>query len=463
MSTPSGHRLALSRGFLLDEYRVLDMLGSGGFGITYLVEQLPMGRLAAIKEYLPSDLAVRDGSAVHPKSGADVADFEWGMARFVDEAKTLARFKHANLVRVDDYFEGNNTAYIVMEYEDGKPLSDLLQQHGTLTETLLMRLLLPLLDGLRQVHAANFLHRDIKPSNIYVRRRDESPVLLDFGSARQAIGRRSRSMTAVVTPGYSPPEQYDSSAPQGPWSDIYALAALCHRAITGDAPVNSMRRLSFSNRKVDPVANLSDGPFLGYSTALLKAVDWGLRIDERSRPQDVDEWLRALGRQSHAEAATRTVHNQAVGPAHASASPQRLSIGRGLGVDVALAENSISRRHAKLTITHISSGSPRPALEYMLKDCDSRNGTFVFRRGRWRRIREEIVQPHERLRLGDYETSAEALMGMGMESVDDVGDDDIVASGDLDDEVEPASVPVRRDRRSGEVIHGSGQRRQSRR
>ncbi len=379
------------------------------------------------------------------------------MERFVDEATTLARFEHANLVRVDDYFQANSTAYIVMEYEDGKPLSDLLQRHGTLTENLLRRLLLPLVDGLRQVHDENFLHRDIKPSNIYVRRGDESPVLLDFGSARQAMGRRSRSMTAVVTPGYSPPEQYDSDGPQGPWSDIYALAALCYRAITGDVPANSLRRLRVSDRDVDPVASLADGHSTDYSTALLKAVDWGLRVDERLRPQNVDEWLRALRGHSQADARTTRTGDRSFGRAQVAAPPRRLRVGRGLGVDVVLAESSISRFHAELSFTLGSTGSPRRVERYMVKDCDSSNGTFVFRSGRWLRISQEVVEPDERLRLGDYETSAEALLGKGMGSLGGVGDGGtpLVASGDQRD-VEPASGPVRRNPCSGEVVRGSG-------
>ena len=137
-----------------------------------------------------------------------------GLSRFLDEARTLARFEHPNVVRVRDCFEANNTAYIVMDYEDGEPLDALLRRHGTLTEAQLKRVLLPVADGLRQVHAAGFLHRDIKPSNIFVRRSDESPVLLDFGSARQALGRISRSVTAIASAGYSPPEQYESEGAQ---------------------------------------------------------------------------------------------------------------------------------------------------------------------------------------------------------------------------------------------------------
>ena len=286
------HKQALPSGHQLGHYRLLEVLGVGGFGVTYLGEHVSLGHRVAVKEYLPNEFAVRDGTTVHPKSPADREDFEWGLSRFVDEARTLTRFRHPNLVRVSDYFEANNTAYIVMDYEDGEPLDALLQRHGTLTEAQLRRVLLPVADGLRQVHAAGFLHRDIKPSNIFVRRSDETPVLLDFGAARQALGRKSKSMTAIASAGYSPPEQYESQGSQGPWTDIYALSALCHRAITGKTPMEAPRRQSQLLRsQADPLPKLAEAGVSNYSLAFLKAVDWGLRVIETERPQSLDEWL----------------------------------------------------------------------------------------------------------------------------------------------------------------------------
>ena len=291
----SDHKQALPPGHQLGNYRLLEVLGVGGFGVTYLGEHISLGHRVAIKEYLPNEFAVRDGATVHPKSSADLEDFGWGLSRFVDEARTLTRFRHPNLVRVSDYFEANNTAYIVMDYEDGEPLDALLKQHGTLTEAQLQRLLLPVADGLRQVHAAGFLHRDIKPSNIFVRRSDETPVLLDFGAARQALGRKSKSMTAIASAGYSPPEQYESQGAQGPWTDIYALAALCYRAITGNTPMEAPRRQSQLLRsQVDPLPRLAETASPEYSQAFLEAVDWGLQVIETERPQSLDEWLAQL-------------------------------------------------------------------------------------------------------------------------------------------------------------------------
>ena len=296
------HKQALPPGFRLGTYHVVRVLGVGGFGVTYLCEHTGLAVQVAVKEYLPNEIAVRDGTEVHPKSAGDREGFEWGLSRFLEEARTLARFEHPNVVRVRDCFEANHTAYIVMDYEDGEPLDALLQRHGTLTEAQLKRVLLPVADGLRQVHAAGFLHRDIKPANFFVRRSDESPVLLDFGSARQALGRRSRSVTAIASAGYSPPEQYESEGEQGPWTDIYALSALCYRAITGEAPMEATRRQSQLLRgRTDPLRRLAESSGRGYSAALLEAVDWGLRLIEKERPPDLNEWLVRIGDVSAAD------------------------------------------------------------------------------------------------------------------------------------------------------------------
>ena len=291
----SEHKQALPAGYELQGYRLVRVLGVGGFGVTYLAEDVRLGRSVAIKEYLPNEFAVRAGETVHPKSRSDEEDFAWGLKRFLDEARTLARFRHPNLVRVMDYFEVNRTAYIVMDYEEGESLDRVLERRGTLSEAQLKRLLLPIVDGLKEVHAAGYLHRDIKPSNVFIRRSDESPVLLDFGSARQALGRKSKSLTAVASAGYSPPEQYESEGEQGPWTDIYALSALCYRAITGTAPMEAPRRMSqLIQRLPDPLPKLAEERREGYSAALLAAVDRGLKLAPSDRPPSLDGWVEQL-------------------------------------------------------------------------------------------------------------------------------------------------------------------------
>jgi serine/threonine protein kinase len=204
------HRNALPNGHQVHWYVIKNVLGQGGFGITYLAEDVNLGRIVAIKEYLPTDMAVReDDSSVQPNSGKSGDLFKWGLDRFINEAQTLARFKHHNIVQVFSVFKENNTAYMVMEFEQGSRLDQNLKQHNTLPEQMLMKIWLPLMDGLEQVHAVEFIHRDIKPANIYLRE-DGSPVLLYFGSARQSLSAQTSTLTAMVSPGFAPFEQYTS-------------------------------------------------------------------------------------------------------------------------------------------------------------------------------------------------------------------------------------------------------------
>ena len=288
---------ALPAGTNIGGYRVVSVLGDGGFGVTYKAENVleELEEQVAIKEYMPIQFAVRNGIEVHPRNEDSREDFEWGREQFLNEARMLASFKHPNIVKVKQFFRDNNTAYIVMEYEDGEPLNGLLDRHGALTEAQLKRILVPIADGLCEVHRQGVWHRDIKPANIFVRRSDESPVLLDFGAARNALGVKSKSMEAIVSPPYSPPEQYYSKGKLGSYTDIYALSALCYRAITGVPPEESPQRVFGGHRgHEDPLRTLAEEPPEGYSTAMLAAVDWGLRLNEEERPQSVEDWLGAM-------------------------------------------------------------------------------------------------------------------------------------------------------------------------
>ena len=321
----------LPPGYELRGYQLLNVLGVGGFGVTYLAKHAALGRKVAIKEYLPNEIAIRHEYEVFPKSEADRQDFEWGLARFLDEARTLARFQHRNLVQVRDYFESNRTAFIVMDYEDGESLDRLLANHGVLTETQLLRVLLPIADGLQEIHTADYLHRDIKPSNVYVRRSDESPVLLDFGAARQALGRKSRSLTAVASKGYSPPEQYESEGNHGPWTDIYALSALCYQAITGNAPIEAPRRLSrLARGQPDPLPRLADTKIKGFSRPLLEAVDNGLQVIESDRPVSLDQWLSFLSNPSTATVGQESIPSVPPESDQEAIAETRQSFGHGI-------------------------------------------------------------------------------------------------------------------------------------
>ena len=313
---------ALQPGYRLHEYEIVSVLGVGGFGITYLATDTRLAMLVAIKEYLPNSLAVRiEGSTVMPKSQTDADDFHWGLERFLQEAQTLARFRHPSIVRVLRFFEANGTGYTVMEYEKGQSLGQYLAANPpAMDEATLRGLLLPLLDGLRLVHAAGFLHRDIKPANIYLRA-DGTPVLIDFGSARQAMGSHTQNLTSVFTPGYAPFEQYFADGRQGPWTDIYALAAVAYRLVAGMPPPEAARRVTEDT--LLPATTLCRGR---YSAALLNAIDQGLQLNETARPQDIDAWLAQLNAAPATSAAPATAGTQTPAITHTDADAPTVAV-----------------------------------------------------------------------------------------------------------------------------------------
>ena len=283
------YRNALAAHTLLKEYRIERVLGAGGFGITYLARDTNLDKEVALKEYLPGELALRapDGKVV--AQGPDrEAGYRWGLERFLQEARTLAKFSHPHIVRVLRYFEANATAYMVMEYEQGDSLKVVLARAPQPPEETLKALAAPLLGGLAAVHAAGFLHRDIKPDNIFLRA-EGSPVLIDFGAARQALGGETRSLTAILTPGYAPLEQYAGEGKQGPWTDLYAMGAVLFRAVTGKNPPDAVTRI-----KGDMLGDRLNEVRGRYSESFLQAIEWALALDEKSRPQSVDEWKRSL-------------------------------------------------------------------------------------------------------------------------------------------------------------------------
>lgn len=275
------HPIALRAGHSLQEYTIESVLGTGGFGITYLAHDQHLQRKVAVKEYLPGEWATRSAAwRVVPRSSAHQDDYQQGLARFLSEARVLASFRHQHIVRVNRFFEANGTAYMVMDYEQGQSLREWAKTHGAADEMQLQHMFAGLLDGLEKVHAAGMVHRDIKPGNIYVRDSDSSLVLLDFGAARYAT--TAEAVTSMLSPGFAPFEQYHSRGQQGPWSDLYGLGAVLYWLVTGHKPLEAPSRI---HNDCQPAA--SEVAAGRYSDGFLQTIDWALAVNERDRPQSV--------------------------------------------------------------------------------------------------------------------------------------------------------------------------------
>lgn len=295
------YRQELPAGTRLDGAYVIErVLAAGGFGITYSAQDVRLRKRVAIKEYFPSELAVRHATvSVSPKSESVAELFEWGRRRFVEEAQTLARFRHPSIVGVSRIFSANNSAYMVLEFIEGPSFKAwLARTDAPPTQEQLDAIVRPLLDALETVHVAGVLHRDIAPDNILMQD-GRTPVLIDFGAARSAIGARSRTVAAIVKPGYSPKEQYTIEVDaQGPWTDIYALAATLYQAVTGGAPVDAQARDLGSH--LAPAVSAARPE---YRREFLAAIDAAMALRPSERPQSIAAWRPLL----FAEPPARTV------------------------------------------------------------------------------------------------------------------------------------------------------------
>ena len=282
---PNELRGTLPAGTRLRNYELLSVLGHGGFGITYYAKDTTLGREVAVKEYLPTTLALREnGSTVVPRSTQFAEDFIWGRERFLEEARILATLEGAPaVVRVYDFLEANGTAYMIMGLARGDTLEQRLKRDGKLSPAIIQRMLDRLLDGLDAVHKTGFLHRDVKPANIILNA-NNNPTLIDFGASRSSMADRTAAMTAIFTPRYAAAEQLTSDK-QGPWTDIYGLSATLYHAITGKAPPSSLERAL--NDAYEPLAKLSPE---GYSPGILQGIDVGLTVRAKDRPQSIAEW-----------------------------------------------------------------------------------------------------------------------------------------------------------------------------
>jgi serine/threonine protein kinase len=281
--------LALPSGYHLLNYRIDREISAGGFSIVYLAydeNEVPV----AIKEYLPSALVVRrGGSVVQATCTENRSTFRYGMKCFFEEGRALANINHPNVVRVVNFFRANETVYMVMRYERGKTLQEYIQsRRDDISENFIRRIFAELLNGLREVHTHRILHLDIKPSNIYIRV-DGSPLLIDFGAARQTLTAEKSTLTPMYTPGFAAPEQYRHRDQLGPWTDIYAVGASIFACLSGFAPQAADLRLEEDNQA--SAKKIWGGQF---SDELLEIVDWCLRLNHLERPQSVFALQKAL-------------------------------------------------------------------------------------------------------------------------------------------------------------------------
>ena len=291
---PSQANKALPKAYQLQNYKIAKQLSGGGFSIVYLAHD-ENGVPVAIKEYLPSQLVLREeGSLVQATTAENLATFRYGMKCFFEEGRALAKINHPNVVRVTNFFRANETVYMVMRYERGKTMQDEIQSRKrVIRESFIRRVFAELLNGLREVHTHKLLHLDIKPANIYIRL-DGSPVLLDFGAARQTLTLEKSKLSPMYTPGFASPEQYKNRDLLGPWTDIYSVGATMFSCLAGFAPQAADQRLQ--NDKLVSAKKLWGGQ---YSDQLLEIIDWCLQLNYMDRPQSVFQLQKAILEKFH--------------------------------------------------------------------------------------------------------------------------------------------------------------------
>jgi non-specific serine/threonine protein kinase len=289
MSAPY-HNKALPPGTVLREWRLEQVLGVGGFGIVYRARGIYFDELVAIKEYFPSAISDRrDGDTVVPNDSSAEEVHALGLKKFVEEAKLLWNLstptRHPNIVSVRSLFEIHGTAYMVMDFESGVSLSQLLRKGQKFDETSLLSLVKPIAEGLERAHRVGVLHRDIKPANILVGE-DGRPVLIDFGSARFESGEATNTKVTFHTPPYAAIEQYVKTYVQGPWTDIYALGVVLYECVTGEKPPEVLERLHGGLGEA-----LAGKPWPGFSRPFLRAIDAAMTIRPEERPRSISQWL----------------------------------------------------------------------------------------------------------------------------------------------------------------------------
>ncbi len=357
----SDRRDALPQGCVLRDYTIQEVLGHGGFGIVYKARHNELDHVVAIKEYLPSELAVREGATIRAKSAECESHFADGLRRFREEAKALIEFQqHPSIVDCREFFRANGTAYLVMEYVEGLPLSELLRQREAagkpFMESDLLSIAVPLAQGLAHIHRAGVIHRDIKPANILVRSSDQRPVLIDFGAAKQAVAEHSRSL-APYTEGYAALEQV-ADGELGPWTDVYGFGAVLWRMVAGGSPPwnppNPVKAETRANARVreadDPLPAAKELGAGRFAEQFLEMIDGCLQLSDTERIRESDRVVEMLQGRGGERPQSATAEPQAEGgpdvdlqdPVSEEARTGRFSSGRlrkiaGLAAAVAAA------------------------------------------------------------------------------------------------------------------------------
>ena len=267
-------------------YLINEVIGVGGFGITYKGTDLNTGSPVAVKEYYPNGNATRTPGTVFVNIHSTYSAYKNGMDKFLQEARIIYHYKNANILKIFSLFEENNTAYYIMEYLTGRDLKKILKERGgRLPWRELRNIVFPVMDALALIHRDGVIHRDISPDNIYVCD-DGSPRLIDFGTARKYS--LNTSMTVILKKGFAPPEQYMSNGRQGPWTDVYAMAATIYRSLTGSLPSEAPERQKRDDL-IPPDAAGSDAP-----ASVNRAVMKGLALNEFERYATMDEFRNGL-------------------------------------------------------------------------------------------------------------------------------------------------------------------------
>lgn len=286
------NNVPLPDGLELAGYRIVKKIASGGFSIVYLAYDAE-GNAVAIKEYLPSALALRQEGELAPAvSAANLPVFRLGLKCFFEEGRALAKIAHPNVVRVLNFFRAHETVYMVMAYESGHTLQEQISRQrakgGQIGEAFIRQVFMQVLKGLREVHANGLLHLDLKPANIYLRA-DGTPLLLDFGAARRTIDSGALTLTPMYTPGFAAPELTIKTSPLGPWTDAYGIGAAMFACMAGAPPQPAEER-----RKGDGMEQHFAKLAERYPAPLIALVRRALALDPLARPQSLFEMQKAL-------------------------------------------------------------------------------------------------------------------------------------------------------------------------